>query len=347
MKKIAFIIQSWYLGGTETGIYNIANYLKEKYPSDFRFHFIATDNKTIHPKFSKIGDAVYMGRDWRKITEYLKMNEIDILQWGNVSEYAKCGFDAGVGKIIERIAGPRSLGKDHSYNDLIISSSEGIVPAIRKEWSGEIAVIKNGVHLDNDITQDRLKFKNDDFIVVYPAARMGEGQNYQMLISAVIKARKENPKIKLVLMGDHPEHSAAANIKGKLIAVAKPIGKDCVFTGFLNDPDPIISGADLCVVPAKSHGISNALISAAGYGIPVISTMVGQNSEICIDGINGYMVRINNVDVLSEYILKLSLNAELRNSFGAAGKKIVDHNFNLTTQADVYGRLYLSGLGSY
>ena len=319
MIKICYIIQSWYLGGIETAIYNIAERLASKYPGQYEFHFIATDNQQIHPKFASVGQANYMSRDWGRITQYLSGHDIDILQWGNVSEYAKCGSDAGVPVIIERIAGARSLGKNHSYNTHIISSSDGIVPAIKREWSGGITVIKNGINTRALIGQ-RLGFKDDDFVIVYPAARMGEGQNYQMLISSAIEAHRQNSKIKLVLMGEHPAHAAYPSIKGKLTALAGPLGASCVFTGFLLDPDPIIAGADVCCVPARAHGISNALISAAGYGVPVISTDVGQNDEICVDGVNGYLYN-DEENELYKRMLLVSRDANLRNTLAQNARK--------------------------
>lgn len=341
MINIAFLMQSWYAGGTEVGMYNITNYLKSNYPNEFNFHFIATQNKKIQKHFNKIGTALYMGEKWPNTTNYLKSNNIHILQWGNISQYARCAFDANVPVIIERISGPRSLGKNHTYNTHIISSSDGIVTKIKNEWNGPITVIKNGIATKN-IQPNRFNFNKNDFIVVYPAARSGIGQNHQMLIKATIKAHATNPKIKLILMGKHASHAAEPSIEPKLKKLAEPLGNSCIFTGFVSDPDPIISGSNLCCVPAKSHGISNALITAAAYGLPLISTDVGQNNEICQHNKNGFLVRLNDIGGLSQCILKLSNKPNLCKKMGQESKNVAQNNFNIQKQGEKYYQLYKS-----
>jgi glycosyltransferase involved in cell wall biosynthesis len=335
MKNICYIIQSWHIGGIETAIYNITNQLK----NDFNFHFIATGNPDIHPRYKKIGTCIYLGEKWDKITQYIRDNNVDILQWGNVTKYKECGIRAGA-KVIERISGPRSINTDHSNIDHMICSSNGIEKSVKKIYNGPTTIIKNGIEIKEDLPRERFGFSSDSFIVVYPAARMGQGQSYDSLIMATIIANKQNPKIKLVLMGDRPNQKGYPNIKPQLKKLAAPLGDNCIFTGFVNNPSSIINGSDLCVVPAKTHGISNALIEAASYGKPLVASDVGQTNEICIDKYNGLLFDFGNINKMANHIIKLSNDKILCEKFGKNGIDLIRKEHNINTQTDKYRQLY-------
>ncbi len=336
MKKIAYLLQSFHLGGIETAIMNLATYLKPH----FEFHFIATNNPIIHPQFIKNGTAVYMGERWDKITKYLHDQKIDVVQFGNRIEYKNCAIKAEVPYIIERTSGPRSLGLDKYGVNHVIASARGALTSIKNNYSGPTSLIYNGFDLTQPITPHRL-FDHKAFIVCSPTARIGEGQNYSMLIKAVIKARKSNPNIKLILMGDYPKHAAYPNIVPQLKKQASVLGDSCVWTGFMLDPNPIIAGSDCVVIPAKSHGISNGLISGAMLSKPLISTQVGWNDEICRPD-NGFMIKLNDIDTMAERILQLSLNPILCEEMGNAGRSIVEKDFNISIQAEKYRSLYMN-----
>lgn len=337
MIKICYIIQSLHIGGTETFIYSTAKHLKNQ----FEFHFIATGNPTIHPKFHKIGKAVYLGEKWNKIIEYLRENNIDILQYGNLPQYKECGLKAKVPVIIERVAGPRSLKNDHAGISHVVSSSRGIIPAIKKQYSGPLSVIHNGIDINKKVAPKHL-FSKDDFVVIYPCSRLGRGQRADDLIKAVINAKNINPKIKLIITGDRPNQAGYEKIKPELLKLAKPLKSDCVFTGFVDNVPELIAGSNLCVIPATTHGISNGLIESCGLKKPIISSNVGQASEICHHGKNGYLFRLGDINQLSKYILYLSKNLPLCKSFGEYGLRLVKKEFNISPQAQEYKKLYLS-----
>lgn len=334
MIKICYCLQSFDIGGSETCIYNISNQLKNQ----FEFHFIATGNPDIHSRFLKIGKATYMGEKWNKITEYLKFNKIDIFQYGNLPQYKDCAVRAKVPVIIERIAGPRSLKPDHSGITHLISSSHGMVPAIKKSYSGPMSVIHNGIDLSASIKPKRLF--NDGFVVIYPCSRLGKGQRVDDLIKAIIMASKINNNIKLVITGDRPNQKGYENIKKDLVKLAKPVKNSCIFTGFVDNVRELISGSDLCIVPATTHGISNGLIEACASQKPIISTNVGQASEICHHGKNGYLIRLGDIKQMSKYILYLSKTQAQCLSFGQYGYELVKKEFNLKEQSKKYSDLY-------
>ena len=115
---------------------------------------------------------------------------------------------------------------------------------------------------------------------------------------------------------------------------------DCVFTGALLDPIPIMAGADLYCCPALHHGISNSIIEACALGKPIVATKVGQTNEIVHNGKNGHLVPAKNISALKSSIIKLLSNREQCKSFGDYGKDLVAKSFNIEIQAAKYLELY-------
>jgi glycosyltransferase involved in cell wall biosynthesis len=343
--KIAYLLQSFYIGGIETALYNLAKKLSD----EFEFHFLATSNSQIHPHFDEVGTAWHTGEKWDYIVQYLKENKIDIVQYGNKIEYKECAVKAKVPIIIERTAGPRSCNLNRDGVTHVISSTKGTVPLIRKNYDGPLTVIYNGIDVEkyDNAVPDRLGFKDTDFIICYCARMGGIGQGFHILIQAVAEVREaERKNIKLVLIGDRPK-SSAENVVPMLKKMAAGFGDSCVFTGALLDPSPIMAGADLYCCPALHHGISNSIIEASALSKPIIATDVGQTNEIVHNGKNGYLVKPRGVADLKDRIIQLYGSPQKRKAFGSYGKGLVFREFNIDKQATKYLKLYkklLSGV---
>lgn len=329
-------MQDFMIGGIPTFLYNIAKKLQDK----FDFHFLATDNCDIHPHFGEVGIALYTGNDWDYITQYLQENKIDIVQFGNRIEYKECALKAKIPIIIERTAGPRSCNLNRKGVTHVISSTKGTVPLIKRNYNGPISILYNGISISGftNVISDRLHFQKNDFVVCYCARIGGIGQGFDVLIKAVLEARKTHD-VKLVLIGDKPK-SSAEDIRPMLRKLAKPMGSDCVFTGALLDPLPVMAGSDLYVCPARHHGISNSIIEASALGKPIIATDVGQTNEIVHNGHNGFLVRVGDINSIKDLIIKLKDSPNKCERFGYYGAGLVKREFNIDIQARKYLELY-------
>lgn len=335
MKKICYVIGDLDMGGWPTFLINLATELK----GQFEFSFVALDNPNINPKFDELGEAFYVGNNPVHLENHLLNYKPDLVQFGN-KNLGKLIKSTGVPIVIERTAGPRSCNNDRTHVDYVVASNNGTIPLIRKNYDGPLSVIYNGMNLDRmkDVKPDRLRFGKKDFVVCYCARMGGVGQGFQDLISAALMIRKKQ-RVKLVLIGDKPE-SSAENIVPRLKDMAKHLGDDCVFTGALDNPLPIIAGCDLYVCPARHHGISNAILEACALGRPVVATDVGQTNEIVHQGKNGYLVQAQNVGSIAYAMAKLYGSPKKRKMFGEYSKKLIKEEFNIKAQARRYADLY-------
>lgn len=340
--SIAYIIGDLSMGGWPTFLINLTTKLQ----GDFDFHFIALDNKNINPKFNKLGKAKYIGHNWDVLKKYLVDNSITIVQYGN-RDIGSIIKELNIPVVIERTAGPRSCNIPRNNITHLIASNDGTVPIIRKNYSGEITVIRNGVDLDkyDAVIPDRLDFNASDFVICYCARMGGVGQGFEILINAVNKVR-ETHNVKLVLIGDKPAHSGE-DIRKSLKHRARNMWSDCIFTGALDDPSEVMAGANLYISPAKTHGISNSIIEACALELPVIATDVGQTREIIEDKVNGILVKHGDVKTLANLIIKLKSSPKKCIIYGKNGRKIVEERFDIVKQADKYKELYMRLINNY
>lgn len=114
-------------------------------------------------------------------------------------------------------------------------------------------------------------------------------------------------------------------------------------TDFVDMPGPVYGAekealfhdSDIFVFPTfyelETFGLVN--LEAMRSSLPVVSTNEGSIPEVVIDGKTGYIVDPQNAEQLSDRVLKLVNDEELRTEMGKAGRKIYEELY--TTQAYV------------
>jgi glycosyltransferase involved in cell wall biosynthesis len=84
---------------------------------------------------------------------------------------------------------------------------------------------------------------------------------------------------------------------------------------------------DIFVMPSREEGFGVVFLEAMAFGKPVIGGNHGGTPEIVKDGVNGFLVQYGDVDTLSDRLICLLHNAELRNRMGGAGRQHVEENY--------------------
>jgi colanic acid/amylovoran biosynthesis glycosyltransferase len=110
--------------------------------------------------------------------------------------------------------------------------------------------------------------------------------------------------------------------------------------------------SDLFVLPSKTakNGDSEAFgivfIEAAASGLPVVATMHGGIPEAVNNGVNGLLVGEGDEVELANSIEKLLMSKELRVTFGEAGRRFVEANFDVREQSRLLDQIYMGILGT-
>jgi glycosyltransferase involved in cell wall biosynthesis len=82
-----------------------------------------------------------------------------------------------------------------------------------------------------------------------------------------------------------------------------------IFTGKASPKEYYLSH-DVFVLPSRREGMSNALIEAMMYGLPVVATNISGNQDLIDENMGGYLVQPNDEKQLSQKIINLLQNKE-------------------------------------
>jgi glycosyltransferase involved in cell wall biosynthesis len=118
-------------------------------------------------------------------------------------------------------------------------------------------------------------------------------KNYKSLILAFSHIFEEH-NAKLIILGDGDERN---NLEDLILKLG--LQDRVLLPGFVLDPYPWYSSADLFVLSSLWEGFGNVIVEALEQGVPVVSTDSGGPSEILKDGFYGKLVKIDDYNALS------------------------------------------------
>lgn len=130
--------------------------------------------------------------------------------------------------------------------------------------------------------------------VLVAVGRLRPQKGMDLLLNAVARVRK-NRDVRLLVAGDGPDRK-------QLEDEAKQLGIDDLvqFTGFLENPYPLMRNADVFVLPSRFEGSPNVLVEAMALGTPVVATDCPSGPRgILQDGRLGPLVPVEDVMALA------------------------------------------------
>ena len=134
---------------------------------------------------------------------------------------------------------------------------------------------------------------NNNFFNILCVGRLTKQKNFILVIKVINVLVKQYPNIILTVVGDGP-------LKRDLI---KSANKNIKFLNWTNDIKKYFLKSDLFILPSYYEGLPNALIEAAYYNIPSISTDCSGAKDILLNNKGGYIIQIDNFIELKEKII--------------------------------------------
>ena len=77
---------------------------------------------------------------------------------------------------------------------------------------------------------------------------------------------------------------------------------------------------DVYVVPSRQEGGPKGVLEAMGSGIPVVTTRVGQAQDLVDDGLNGFLVDVEDADAIADAVLRVHGDQALSLAMTSAGR---------------------------
>jgi glycosyltransferase involved in cell wall biosynthesis len=232
-------------------------------------------------------------------------------------------------------------------SDVVTVISSHTAEAVREVVPGaEVRTIPFGAALDADNggAVPRERQPGDPFQLLF-VGRLVERKGVHVLLEAVA-ALKEEPDLRLVVVGEGPERAALTGIAERLgiadrVEFTGPISREELRTRY--------SRCDAFVLPAirdskgDVEGLGVVLIEALLQGKPVIASESGGIVDIVRDGDTGLLVPSGDSAALAEAIARYIDDPDLAAGLAGNGRAHVLREFSWTTITDrlveVYGEL--------
>lgn len=166
--------------------------------------------------------------------------------------------------------------------------------------------------------------------------RLDSNKSPDMLLRASRDMLEQHSDAKLVFGGDgYPE-------RYEVLAHELGIADRCEFLGWITgeDKEGLFERAGVYCLPSKNEGMPMSVLEAMAHGVPTIATPVGGMPQVIEDGINGYLMPVDDERRLSELLCRLMDSRDLRASIGAAGRATIADHFNIERNVEELVRLY-------
>ncbi|MDI6785362.1 MAG: glycosyltransferase family 4 protein [bacterium] len=288
----------------------------------------------------------------RQIKNTVKKYSIDLINAQSSydrysSIFSKWIYKLNVKVVHTRRQIPRSIGgwlQNTFYlkgSDKIVAVSSEIKNALIKIGllSDHIIVIPNGIPQEKyaRVFDKRFieKMKKDygilpEDVVIGCVSRK---KNQEQLLRAL---RFINIKTKVLFIGIE-EHE----IDQKLILQVKNT-HNIIFCGRVNHESVLnyYKLFTLHVLPSTTEGISQTLLEAMAFGIPVIATRAAGNIDLIEEGYNGYLFEDNNIQELVVKIMKVIEKREFLGFLIANAKKTAIEKYSIANTINTYEKFF-------
>lgn len=142
----------------------------------------------------------------------------------------------------------------------------------------------------------------------------------------------------LVLVGDGEERLRTESLAREL-----GVWESCRFVGFQRQIREWYAAVDASLLTSANEGTPVVAIESLAAGRPVVATRAGGTGAVVIDGENGYLRPIGDIEGLADRLALLARDPALRARLGKRGSEDVRSRFTIDRMTDdldaVYRRL--------
>jgi glycosyltransferase involved in cell wall biosynthesis len=223
-------------------------------------------------------------------------------------------------------------------SSLVLANSSGLADLARKAAPGiDVQWLANGVDTQVFAPSQNVRADRSLCKCIF-VGRLVDGQKN---VSRLIQAVHRLPGLELVIVGAGPDKAELQ----RSAAAGKGSGR-VHFKGWLKGDALIreLQSADVYVSASEWEGMSNAALEALSCGLPMVLSRISGHEELVEEGQNGFMFHPASTEELSDCLVRLAGNADLRMRQGAASRCRAVEYFDWTALAAQHLDLYRQAL---
>ena len=262
----------------------------------------------------------------------------------------------------------RVLWRNHLYGPVAVQlmkrkverfvSTSTAVGRDLQSWgipSQKLAHIPNGVELREEVKgllSHPGRKRTDDQVRFLFVGSLTAKKNTLLFPEALKRLPSDyRNRIRLTVLGDGPQRSTLADR-----LQADGLTRSVQLAGFVGQPDEHFLNSEVFVLPSLTEGLSNAALEAMSWGLPLILSFAGGNTDLVerrenpgevdinrrhfVEGCNGLLVDPGRAESLAEAFKFMIDYPEKRLSMGRRSYEIVAARYSMDRVVGQYEALY-------
>lgn len=160
-------------------------------------------------------------------------------------------------------------------------------------------------------------YSHDDFILIY-AGELSYRKHQDLLFKAISILKSKIPCLRLLLAG-------TGELRGVYEQQVERLGivDHVFFLGYRSDVINLMNLSDVCVSSSRQEGLPVNILEAMATGLPLVVTDCRGNRDLIRDGVNGFVVGLEDENSFARSVETLYQDPEMREKFREMNLKII------------------------
>jgi glycosyltransferase involved in cell wall biosynthesis len=183
------------------------------------------------------------------------------------------------------------------------------------------------------------QYREKDRIIIGTVCTLIEQKGLSKLIDVASEIKKRSRKALFLIAGE-------GHLRAPLEEKVRKLGlKDEVkFIGWVDNPCyTFLPYIDIFFLPSLWEAMSVVVLEAMEAGKPVVVTDVGDNRFVIEDGVDGFLACPGKIQQMTDIIIKLIEDYELRVLIGEKARNKIREHFSVEKMVSAYEVLYTNG----
>ena len=237
--------------------------------------------------------------------------------WSNWSKQTNVSrFSSIIGPLFEKLTIRLPADIIHTVSK---TTKENLV---RFGARSKIILVPNIVNLSS---YDKLNLKKSYGDYILFIGRLVFNKNLNVLIESFVKVVQKVPNAKLIVVGTGP-----------MLQIWKKMVRDLelkdriIFTGYVgeNEKMDLTANTSAFVLPSINEGMPTVVLEAFAMSTPVIVSDIQSHREIVDDGVDGFLIPLDDKQKWAEKIIYILTNREVCKKMGCNGRAKVEKQFS-------------------
>jgi L-malate glycosyltransferase len=307
------------------------------YQPGLSFHRVET------PSYPLFREPQYVLSLANKIVQVSKAERLDIVHAHYAIPHATAAYlarqvlastpGAAVPRVITTLHGTdiTLLGTDRSYSEIVafgIEQSDGVTAVSESlktdtyrelGCSCDIRVIPNFIDCEKNKRRDvpglRESLAPHGEKLVIHVSNFRPVKRVQAAVEVFARVRQQRPS-RLLMVGDGPDLTDVSQLAQTL-----GIADDVLFLGEQDLVVPLLSVADVFLLPSAQESFGLAALEAMACEVPIVASRVGGLPEVVEHGVSGYLHAPDDRDAMAQSIVRLLTDDALHDRMAAAAAR--------------------------